>query len=388
MKENTTKKYALNYIYLSRKHAGGKDQVALNLLQGWYETGVTKDCVVFCYEYSVDIIRSIAPDVEIEVIDSHRKKKESELLRLLRIVRDNTFVIPELLEKYKATVIFHASCTNGLRKFKVSSVVIPHDIKAVSHRILGEVKISLYKYILYRIMYSIDFKHADRIVAISKSDLREMSRYYPQYREKLVHIYNPIKVSLEEQKDNSELEKHGNNIVAINLQFHHKNIITLIKAFEKIKDKIDSDLVLIGAVPKRVHYLIDYVEGNQLSDRVKFTGFVNAREKRAHLMDCALYVNPSLFEGFGMTAVEAMILGVPTLLAKVSTNEEVTMGMCNYYEPADDVDALAAAILKCLNRTYEEQDLLTKSKKMQEAYDYRVIAGQYMNLFHQVGDNA
>ena len=33
------KRILLNYIYLSRKHAGGKDQVGLNLLKGFYENG-------------------------------------------------------------------------------------------------------------------------------------------------------------------------------------------------------------------------------------------------------------------------------------------------------------------------------------------------------------
>lgn len=37
-------KIALNYIYLSRKHAGGKDQVGLNLLRGFFELGCTKTC--------------------------------------------------------------------------------------------------------------------------------------------------------------------------------------------------------------------------------------------------------------------------------------------------------------------------------------------------------
>lgn len=43
---------ALNCIYLSEKHAGGKDQVVLNLLRGFYELGKTKNMVVICYEYT------------------------------------------------------------------------------------------------------------------------------------------------------------------------------------------------------------------------------------------------------------------------------------------------------------------------------------------------
>ena len=59
---------ALNYIYLSKKHAGGKDQVGLNLLKGFQEIGYATRLYVICYDYSSEIIKQIAPDVELLVI--------------------------------------------------------------------------------------------------------------------------------------------------------------------------------------------------------------------------------------------------------------------------------------------------------------------------------
>lgn len=81
------------------------------------------------------------------------------------------------------------------------------------------------------------------------------------------------------------------------------------------------------------------------------------------MVNSCLYINPSLFEGFGMTAVEAMILKVPTLLSRVSANYEVTKGLCHYYEPADDVEALAAAILDFLKNRKTVRRLKIKARK-------------------------
>ena len=54
-------KILLNFIYLSKKHAGGKDQFAINLLSGIYDNGdISKVCVV-CVDYLYDIIKRIAP---------------------------------------------------------------------------------------------------------------------------------------------------------------------------------------------------------------------------------------------------------------------------------------------------------------------------------------
>ena len=199
-------------------------------------------------------------------------------------------------------------------------------------------------------------------------------------KDKIVQIYNPIKVHV---NDVIPLTPKKGDIVAINLQFHHKNIITLIKAFEMIADCIDRNLVLVGNVPKRVAYLKEYVEQHNLSGRVIFTGFVDGKKKRELLVNSCLYINPSLFEGFGMTAVEAMILKVPTLLSRVSANYEVTKGLCHYYEPADDVEALATAILAFFKEPENGEALEDKSKEMLKMYDYQKIAAQYMELFRE-----
>ncbi len=394
--EQSNGKILLNFIYLSKNHAGGKDQFAFNLLSGIYDNGdISKVCVV-CYDYLEETIKKIAPTVEIITIQSN--KAGNELQRMFNIMKDNTVKLPKIIEKSNVSEIFHASCNNGLKKFKVPSVVIPHDIKAVSHRVMGNVKIAWYKYMLYRLMYYLDFKHADKIIAISNNDESEMRKYFPEYKDKVIQIYNPIKISQFNKTnglEQSEAEmvatlepnvkkihgKYNKNIVAINLQFHHKNIITLIKAYERIKDKIQCNLILVGNIPKRVQYLKEYVINNNLEDVVIFTGFVTAKEKRKILQDCALYINPSLFEGFGMTAVEAMILKVPTLLSKVSANYEVTAGLCRYYEPADDVQALAQAMLDYFKNPDTQEQLNEASDIMEKRYDYRTIASEYMQLF-------
>lgn len=372
-------KIALNYIYLSENHAGGKDQVALNLLRGFKENEQLDKMIIICLDYSYELLKSMAPEAKfITIAGSHGK---SELSRLWHIMYINSFVLPKIIRQHDISLVFHASCTNGLFKYKVPSVVIPHDIKAVSHRVIGDVKIPYFKYFLYRIMYRMDFTHSDRIIAISDYDKAEISRFYPAFAEKVKKIYNPIRIEEESYHGHTGTNRH---IVALNIQFHHKNTITLIKAFERIKEQIDSDLILIGNVPERMKYLMDYVDEHRLGDRVRFTGFLSGEEKRMLLEDCQLYVNPSLFEGFGMTAVESMILKVPTLLSDVSANREVTHGMCCYYSPANDEKELGKAILSCLNTTYAQEKLDEISETMSAIYDYRMIANDYMNLFDEM----
>lgn len=376
------KKIALNYIYLSPSHAGGKDQVGLNLLKGLYKLGYTKNMIIICFSYSISCVKTIAPDVQIIEIKGLAKK--SELQRLLSIYYVNTMVIPKLILENNIGLIFHLSCNTGLIKLKTKTVVIPHDIKQVSHRILGNVKIPLYKHLLYKLLYYVDFKNNDYIISISDVDKNEIAKYYPKFARKIRRIYNPIDIKVEQDVVRREISDY---IVALNLQFHHKNIITLIKAFDLIKDDVDVNLVLIGSVPERVRYLQEYVTEHNLQDRIIFTGFVSAEEKDTLFKRCRLYVNPTLYEGFGMTAVEAMIYRIPTLVSKIDTNYEITKGLCDYYYPPEDETELAAKITECLKKNYSDEKLLDTSNLIFNEYNYLKIAKEYINLFQKIIDN-
>lgn len=371
---------ALNYLYLSKNHAGGKDQVGLNLLKGFYENKLIDNMIVICYRYSTEIIQTIAPGIQMIILKNG--KQRNELTRLLELCYNNTFKIPRIIKKYDIGLIYHLSCNNGLRKLPTKSIVIPHDIKAVAHRVLANVKVPFYKYLMYRAQYYIDFKHADYIIAISDTDKNEIKKYYPKFKDKVKRIYNPIDINPLKIEDKQFVTKKY--ICAINLQFHHKNIITLIKAFDLIKDQVDCELLLIGNVPERVKYLKEYVQQNNLESRIKFLGFVKDEELRNILIGSSLYVNPTLYEGFGMTAVEAMILRVPTLISKIPTNYEITEGLCEYYYPAEDEKALARKLLECLNKTYEQDKLEKISAQIYNSYNYRYISKEYFDFFKQI----
>ena len=94
------KKIALNFIYLSEQHAGGKDQVGLNLLRGLYELGYSSYFFVICYDFSIEVIKNISPDIQIVSIKP--KFRGNELMRMADVSRVNTFIIPGIIKREKA----------------------------------------------------------------------------------------------------------------------------------------------------------------------------------------------------------------------------------------------------------------------------------------------
>lgn len=376
------RKIGLNFLYLSQSHAGGKDQVGLNLLKGFHDNGAGRKFLIICFEYSREILQSIAP--EIEIIAIPYKGGCSELGRMLFLCYVNTFVVPRLIEKHSIGLVYHLNINTGLRKLSVPEVVIPHDIKAVSQRVLANVKVPMYKHILYRVLYYCDFRKANKIIAISEFDKGEITGCYRRFATKITMIYNPICIDENLVNKIVAAKSEKKYVCAVNLQFHHKNIITLIKAFEILKGKVDYKLVLIGKVPSRVQYLKDYVKEHQLEDIIIFTGLVSEEELHKLFVGSSLYVNPTLYEGFGMTAVEAMIWKIPTLVSMAAANYETTGGLAEYYEPAEDAAVLAQRIQDIMKSPTDNMELEEHSKIMMRQYHYTKISKQYMELFENI----
>ena len=363
-------KVGIDLTCIAPSFDGGKDQAIYNLIRGFSKLGYDEQIVIFAYKYLEQSIHDILPRAEIICFPRIKCKK------LLQDLFLRTYVLPGYLEAHSVDVVFFPKNYTGMRRYKVPSVVLPHDIqfKSFPNRFgaLSRLKDS--------ILYGLDFHLRDTVAAISLYDRQEMEKYYPQYAQKLVQIYNPI-VFLEDEVPKPDESIKKPYILTINIAYKHKNTMTLLKAFQILHGEIPHNLVLVGSVNKQTEYLKEYTEANNLSKRVIFTGYVKDTRLNSILKHCDLYVNPSLYEGFGMTPIEAMGGGIPVVSSMETALYETTMGMAAYYEPAEDPKALAAQILKVLANPPCEKELAEIQRVVKQNYDFRVIAQQYWNLF-------
>lgn len=87
-----------------------------------------------------------------------------------------------------------------------------------------------------------------------------------------------------------------------------------------------------------------------LASRVTVTGYVSDTERRALYADARAVVVPSIDEGFGLPALEAMACGVPVVATPVGALPEV-LGDAGLFAPLDDADAWADALDACTDDT-------------------------------------
>lgn len=158
-------------------------------------------------------------------------------------------------------------------------------------------------------------------------------------------------------------------ILDVNTLVDHKNPLTLIKAFELLKDRIPHRLVFKGRrTPYWDNVLAPYIAAHGLTERVELNDALLSQEEMDRLyLNADLFVTPSEMEGFGATPIEASLAGVPVICNALPTLLESTRGLVNYYAPAQDASALADKIVEVLdNKDATQLEVIRRA--YQEAY--------------------
>jgi glycosyltransferase involved in cell wall biosynthesis len=130
-----------------------------------------------------------------------------------------------------------------------------------------------------------------------------------------------------------------------------KNIGALLDAYERLLDAGSGktpDLVLAGrATPEAGHWL-DRIARRPFAGRVRHIGYVQPHDRRSLYEGARLLVQPSFEEGFGMTVLEAMQVGVPVVASDRGALPDL-LGDAGLLIDPDDPAALGLAIRRMLD---------------------------------------
>lgn len=171
-------------------------------------------------------------------------------------------------------------------------------------------------------------------------------------------------------------------LLYVGQQSDYKNIQKLGDAHQKLLKKYpDLGLILVGnKTPshlKNESYFISKGYRNIL-----FTGFLDDENRDWLFANCAAYVFPSLMEGFGLPALEAMGYGAPVASSNATCLPEVYGDAAHYFDPKN-TDDMARAIDDILSNDTLRKDLIERGRLQVEKYSWRVMAEQthrvYMN---------
>lgn len=240
-------------------------------------------------------------------------------------------------------------------------------------------------------------KKADKIIACSKSLKDELGKYLEVPADKVEVIYSGLDKRFFHQPEIEKekvLGKYGitkKYILFLGTIEPSKNITRLLQAFAKFKDdfksnsakKFEYQLVLAGKngwLAKEYHQIIKDLG---LSKDVVFTGYVVGEELVPLFANSEFFIMPSLYEGFGMTVLEAFATKTPAILSNVASLPEIAADAALFVNPLD-VDEMAGSIKKFAEDESLRKSFAEKGYEIAKKFDWDETAKKtleiYMNL--------
>ena len=122
----------------------------------------------------------------------------------------------------------------------------------------------------------------------------------------------------------------------------------LLKEF-KVSTKSSVKLVFAGKKGWLFEDVFEFVKVHKLQHEVIFTGFVSDEEKLYLLRNATAFLFLSIYEGFGIPPLEALKLGVPTLVSDISVFRELFEKSVTYVDPMDQ-EAITASMSQDTSR--------------------------------------
>ena len=135
-------------------------------------------------------------------------------------------------------------------------------------------------------------------------------------------------------------------LLSVSAALPHKNLDRLLRAMPRLEK--DPLLVLVGKDGPESEPLRALAAELGISDRVRFTGWIEDAELEGLYRLAAAFVYPSLHEGFGLPVLEAMHRGVPVACADATSLPEVAGDAAILFDPRSE-EAIAAACQRMLD---------------------------------------
>ena len=160
-------------------------------------------------------------------------------------------------------------------------------------------------------------------------------------------------------------------------------MIGIIKALAKLNKSIPHHLVLVGGSGWDMHEVATEINNQGISHRIHLTGYVSDEQLSALYQMASLYIHPSLYEGFGLTILEAMAAGCPVITSDSYSLPEVAGDAALLVDPYN-VDDIAEAILSLWQDQSLKTNLVNRGLARAKQFTWDQCASRVAEIYQSV----
>jgi len=247
-----------------------------------------------------------------------------------------------------------------------------------------------------RALYALALKglqKANAVVAISRFTKRTLISHLRLAPERIAVIYPAVNLGLFSPQSVSDsflrtydLDDRYRYVLYVGTDDPRKNLSTLLRAFALVHRRVPEARMLkvgasrFGEERARLEALAARLG---IKDHVKAVGAVHDRDLVSFYNLADVLVIPSIFEGFGLTAVEAMACGTPVVASDIPALSEVLGDACLTTSPFD-TEGLASRILQVMGSNELRDKLASKGLERASRFSLQKQGTALVSLYEQV----
>lgn len=334
----------------------GNETYALGLLAGLHQVG---------YPVDVYATTSLAPSVHRQHrIFPHPGAVRVPLVAPLLALRDRlnlyhgTYVLPPILLCPSVVTVHDVT-------FQLHPEWFTHGVRQLLRRLVPRA-----------------MRQASHIITISECTKRDLVEHFGVDADKITVTALAPRPAFA-RATSSRCERGPSLLMVGNIQ-PRKNVDTVLRALALLRDRGRAvPLVIAGQPGLQAGRVMAKVSQLGLDHLVRFTGYIADRDLAALYAQSTVLVHPALYEGFGLTVLEAMAQGLPVIASSAASIPEVAGDAAILLDPLEP-EAWADAIDHLLHDTARREMLRSLGLDRATRFSWATCADQTIQVYRQV----
>jgi glycosyltransferase involved in cell wall biosynthesis len=241
-------------------------------------------------------------------------------------------------------------------------------------------------------------KLAQRIITVSEFSKAEIVHFLGVPEQKVKVIYNGVGPEFQPIEDQDAILTRVRRypirrpyLLAVGNICRRKNYLAMVRGFAlwlSRQHANEHQLVIVGKPQGHLKELL--AEASRLGldeSRLTLVGFVPEEDLAYLYAGAELFLNTSLYEGFGLPIIEAMRCGVPVVASHASCFPEIAGDAARYVDPGD-AEAIAEAIEEVLGSETLRNELVDRGLHRAPLFRWDATARETLKVYYEAADSA
>ena len=206
------------------------------------------------------------------------------------------------------------------------------------------------------------YKKSEKIIAVSDNIAKELKKYRKKYASKIVVVNNVIDIAAITEKSREPVEEglfpeNKFNIVSCGRLAPVKGLHFAIEAVARLVEEGFTDInwYIVGGGPIE-NELREQIAKHKMEKHIFMLGMKN--NPYPYIKKCDLFIQPSIFEGYSLSIMEAKILGTPILATYAAAGNQIENGVDGFL-----CDTSTVSVYENILRLYKNKATLEDCKK-------------------------